>query len=137
MTWSSSSPAHPQGHAVARSTEDRDEGRNPRDHGVESRDRCRAEQSPDVPCDEFRQALHGGRVHQLVQGPLQRSRLKNGLSAHGLRKAKSRRLAEKGRSAHEIMAVTGHKTLAELQRYTEAAERKKMALRAMADEAVS
>lgn len=42
--------------------------------------------------------------------------------AHGLRKAAARRLAEAGCSAREIMAVTGHKTLAEVERYTAAAE---------------
>lgn len=52
-------------------------------------------------------------------------------SAHGLRKAISRRLAEAGASAHEIMAVTGHKTLAEVQRYTESATREGMADAAM------
>jgi len=48
-------------------------------------------------------------------------------SAHGLRKACARRLAEAGASAHEIMAVTGHKTLSEVQRYTESAMREGLA----------
>lgn len=48
-------------------------------------------------------------------------------SAHGLRKACARRLAEAGATAHEIGAVTGHKTLALVQRYTEAAGREGMA----------
>ena len=48
-------------------------------------------------------------------------------SAHGLRKACARRLAEAGATAHEIMAVTGHKTLAEVQRYTETAMREGLA----------
>lgn len=43
-------------------------------------------------------------------------------SAHGLRKAAARRLAEAGATVHQIMAVTGHKTLAEVARYTEAAD---------------
>jgi integrase len=46
---------------------------------------------------------------------------------HGLRKAASRRLAEARRSAHEIMAITGHKTLKEVTRYTEAANRARLA----------
>ena len=50
-----------------------------------------------------------------------------GLSAHGLRKAACRRLAEAGCSAPQIMAVSGHKTLAEAQRYIEAANRKTLA----------
>ena len=52
-------------------------------------------------------------------------------SSHGLRKACARRLAEAGASAHEIMAVTGHKTLAEVQRYTESATREGLADTAM------
>lgn len=40
-------------------------------------------------------------------------------SAHGLRKACATRLAEAGATPFQIMAVTGHKTLAEVQRYTE------------------
>lgn len=48
-------------------------------------------------------------------------------TAHGLRKACARRLAEAGATAHEIMSVTGHKTLAEVQRYTESAMREGLA----------
>jgi integrase len=48
-------------------------------------------------------------------------------SSHGLRKACARRLAEAGATAHEIMSVTGHKTLAEVQRYTESAMREGLA----------
>lgn len=51
---------------------------------------------------------------------------------HGLRKAAARRLAEAGCSAHEIMAITGHKTLAEVQRYCMAAQQKRLAQSAMA-----
>ncbi len=53
------------------------------------------------------------------------------LSAHGLRKAFSRRHAEAGRSAMEIAALTGHQTLKEVERYTRAADRKRMAIKAM------
>lgn len=47
--------------------------------------------------------------------------------AHGLRKAAARRLAEAGCTAHEIASVTGHKTLAEVQRYTLAANQENLA----------
>ena len=53
------------------------------------------------------------------------------VSAHGLRKAAARRLAEIGCSAHQIAAITGHATLAEVQRYTKAADRKRMAREAI------
>jgi integrase len=43
---------------------------------------------------------------------------------HGLRKAAARRLAEAGCTPHEIASITGHKSLAEVERYTrEAAKR--------------
>lgn len=50
-----------------------------------------------------------------------------GLNIHGLRKAAARRLAEAGCSAHEIAAVTGHRTLAMVELYTRAADQEKMA----------
>ncbi len=52
-------------------------------------------------------------------------------SLHGLRKAIARRLAEAGATTHEIAAVTGHRTLAEVQRYTEKVQRAGLADRAM------
>ena len=48
-------------------------------------------------------------------------------SSHGLRKACARRLAEAGATPHEIQAVTGHATLAEVQRYTAAVNRSELA----------
>lgn len=53
-------------------------------------------------------------------------------SAHGLRKAAAARLAERGATAHEIMAITGHRSLEEVERYTRAAQRGKLADSAMA-----
>ena len=55
-----------------------------------------------------------------------------GVSAHGLRKATARRLAEIGCTAHQIAAITGHASLSEVQRYTQAADRKRLAREAMA-----
>ena len=52
-------------------------------------------------------------------------------SAHGLRKAAARRLAEAGCSAHQIMAITGHQTLKEVERYTRDAGRRNLADSAM------
>jgi integrase len=53
------------------------------------------------------------------------------VSAHGLRKATARRLAEIGCSANQIASITGHASLSEVQRYTKAADRKRMAREAM------
>jgi integrase len=55
-----------------------------------------------------------------------------GLSAHGLRKAAARILAEHAHaSTHQISAITGHASLKEVERYTAAANRKRMATEAM------
>ena len=51
---------------------------------------------------------------------------------HGLKKGGMRRLAEAGNTAHELMAISGHKTLAEVQRYTTAADKKRLAETGMA-----
>jgi integrase len=50
---------------------------------------------------------------------------------HGLRKTAAKTLAEVGCTAHEIMAVTGHRSLKEVQRYTKAADQKRMATAAI------
>jgi integrase len=42
--------------------------------------------------------------------------------AHGLRKAAARRLADAGCTTKQIAAITGHKSLAEIERYTRAAD---------------
>jgi len=48
-------------------------------------------------------------------------------SAHGLRKAAAAMLAERGATEHQIMAITGHRSLSEVQRYTRAARQKLLA----------
>jgi integrase len=45
---------------------------------------------------------------------------------HGLRVSSATRLAECGCSAHEIMSITGHKSLALVQHYTAEAEQKRL-----------
>jgi integrase len=53
-------------------------------------------------------------------------------SPHGLRKAACRRLAETGCTALEIMSITGHTDIREIERYCREAARKKLAVTAMA-----
>jgi integrase len=53
-------------------------------------------------------------------------------SAHGLRKAACRRLAEAGCSANVIASISGHTTLREVERYTKAADQERMAREGMA-----
>lgn len=51
--------------------------------------------------------------------------------AHGLRKALMRSLAENNATAKQIAAMSGHKTLKEIERYTDAADQAKLARAAM------
>lgn len=52
-------------------------------------------------------------------------------SAHGLRKAAGRRLAEAGCSAKQIAAILGHASLSEVERYTRDADQSRLADDAM------
>ena len=52
-------------------------------------------------------------------------------TSHGLRKACATRLADAGSTPHQIAAVTGHKTLSEVERYTRAADKAALADTAM------
>jgi len=51
--------------------------------------------------------------------------------AHGLRKAAARRLAEAGCTAKQIQAITGHKSLEEVERYTRKADQVQLARQAV------
>jgi integrase len=53
-------------------------------------------------------------------------------SSHGLRKLAATRLANAGCSEREIMAITGHKSVAEVSRYTKARDQAKLAEQTMA-----
>jgi integrase len=52
-------------------------------------------------------------------------------SPHGLRKAAARRLAEAGASVHQIAAITGHRSLKEVARYTQGADQVRLAREAI------
>ncbi len=58
--------------------------------------------------------------------------IKGQASPHTLRKAAARRLAEAGCTAHEIASITGHDSLAEVERYTKEVAQRLMAERAIA-----
>jgi integrase len=55
-------------------------------------------------------------------------------TAHGLRKAACRRLAEAGCTANQIAAISGHSSLREVERYTKAADQVRLAREAMRPE---
>jgi integrase len=52
-------------------------------------------------------------------------------SYHGLRKAAATRLANSGCTVEQVKAVTGHKSLAEVARYTKAADQQRLARQAL------
>jgi integrase len=68
---------------------------------------------------------------QMISAAIRETGLPERCKAHGLRKAAARRLAEAGCSASEIAAITGHKTLAEVERYTRAADQERLARQAI------
>jgi integrase len=51
---------------------------------------------------------------------------------HGLRKAQMRRLADVGASSKQIASISGHKTLREIERYTDAADQRRLSRGAIA-----
>ncbi len=53
-------------------------------------------------------------------------------SAHGLRKAQCARLADAGCSEHQIAAISGHDSMAEIRKYTQRAAQKRLARAAIA-----
>ena len=52
-------------------------------------------------------------------------------SFHGLRKAAATRLANAGCSVDQVKAITGHRSLAEVARYTKAADQRRLARQAL------
>jgi integrase len=76
----------------------------------------------------------GGGVYSLlllVQASMRTAELPH-CSAHGLRHAAARRMANAGASTSEIAAITGHRSLGEVSRYTRSADQRKLAASAMA-----
>jgi integrase len=58
----------------------------------------------------------------LIEAAVKRAGLPTRCVAHGLRKAALRRLAEHGSTTKEIAAVSGHRSLSEIERYTARAD---------------
>jgi integrase len=66
-------------------------------------------------------------LRALVRSAIRAAGLPARCKPHGLRKAHLRLLAEAGGTVKELQATGGHKTLRELERYTEAADKKRLA----------
>lgn len=76
--------------------------------------------------------IRSARLTHVISVAAKAAGLPKECTAHGLRKAALRRLAELGSSTKEIAAVSGHKTLKEVERYTEQANQGRMAASAIA-----
>ena len=75
-------------------------------------------------------AFHPDQLSSIMRTNLRVQNL-NGLGVHGLRKFCAAKLATLGCSTHEIMAITGHRTLKMVEEYTRSAEMDRMAVSAM------
>ena len=71
------------------------------------------------------------KLTKLIERAAQGAGLPDHCKAHGLRKAALRRLAEAGSTTKEIAAVSGHRSLAEIENYTAAADQVRLARAAM------
>lgn len=78
------------------------------------------------------QELSADGLSDLVRRARADAKLPPKCKPHGLRKAAMRRLAESDATSKQIMAVSGHKTSREVDRYTEAANQVRLARAGMA-----
>lgn len=76
--------------------------------------------------------LTGDALGQFITAAAGKAGLPPRCTAHGLRKANQRRLAEHGASTKQMQAVSGHKTLKETERYSAKANQARLAAAAMA-----
>lgn len=72
-------------------------------------------------------AAYGNWINRTIR----KAKLPDRCVVHGLRKAAARRLSEAGCTGPEIMSITGHKTLAEVDRYIRAASQERLSTSAM------
>jgi enterobacteria phage integrase len=77
------------------------------------------------------QPLKRAALSALMRAAIKDAELPKRCVSHGLRKAMMRRLAESDATAKQIAGISGHKTLKEIERYTKAADQKKLAIAAM------
>ena len=68
----------------------------------------------------------------LLETAAERAGLPSHCVAHGLRKAALRRIADHGGTTKEIAAVSGHRSLSEIEHYTRAADQVRLAMAAVA-----
>jgi integrase len=82
--------------------------------------------------DKAGRPITSGRLSVLIGTAAQAAGLPRECVAHGLRKAMLRRPADYGSTTKQIQAVSGHRTLAEVERYTRQADQQRLAKAAIA-----
>jgi integrase len=81
--------------------------------------------------DQNGRPMTSGGLSAMMKAAIKAASLPPECVPHGLRKAMTRRLAEGGATAKEIASVSGHKSLREIQRYTDKADQRKLSHAAM------
>ncbi len=81
---------------------------------------------------ESGQPMTDGALTQFMLRAIKKAELPEECVPHGLRKANQRLLAERGATTKQMQAVSGHKTLKETERYSEAANQAGLAVAAIA-----
>jgi site-specific recombinase XerD len=81
--------------------------------------------------DQYGRPMTAGGLSVMMKTAIKAAALPPKCVPHGLRKAMTRRLAEGGATAKEIASVSGHKSLREIQRYTDKADQRQLSRAAM------
>jgi integrase len=81
--------------------------------------------------DHYGRPIKRPTLTKLIQMAAVKADLPDHCVPHGLRKALLRRLAEDGATSKQIAAISGHRSLKEIERYTDAADQKTLAQSAM------
>ena len=82
--------------------------------------------------DKFGRPIKRDALTKLIKSAAHAAGLPPECVPHGLRKASMRRLAEAGGTARELMGLSGHKSIREVERYTERSDQVGLAKAAMA-----
>lgn len=83
-------------------------------------------------CDKDGYPLKPDTLSYIIREAVKEAGLPPRCKAHGLRKANQRLLAERGATTKQMQAVSGHRTLKEVERYSEAANQATLAVAAQA-----
>jgi len=81
--------------------------------------------------DKHGRPIGSAALYRLMKRAVKAAGLPDRCTPHGLRRALMRRLAESSASSKEIASVSGHKTLAQIENYTRAADQRKLSKSAM------